>query len=286
MFGTVRRNSSRSSSTPFSSSSSALIRAPTSRISAICSCAWLLSLMRLISSETRLRKAFSSSLWLQKFPASRVQRPETAQVHGPAPGFETRLNGFQIFPQIFDCRAYKKPLQSAKESYIFYHLPADKSTVFRHCEKDNMRFREKLIIYAAVIVISACPATAREIIVNCRRRHHAVRFGSGYLQTAGVRLSLCGNQRRCLRRAILPSATSNPPLPGERNEFTGKKFRYRSAPQAATALKNAGFSIVTLANNHMMDFGPPAMEETRRHLDRAGIGCTGRRAITGRGAKR
>ena len=44
-------------------------------------------------------------------------------------------------------------------------MPADKSTFFG-LRKGNMGFREKLIICTAVIVISARPATAREIIVN------------------------------------------------------------------------------------------------------------------------
>jgi poly-gamma-glutamate synthesis protein (capsule biosynthesis protein) len=54
-------------------------------------------------------------------------------------------------------------------------------------------------------------------------------------------------------------------------EFKDKRFRFRTDPQSAAALKRAGFSMVTLANNHMMDFGAPALQETLRNLDDNGI---------------
>lgn len=41
-----------------------------------------------------------------------------------------------------------------------------------------------------------------------------------------------------------------------------KKFTLRAAPLAARALKQAGFRVVSLANNHSMDFGPLALQDT------------------------
>lgn len=55
----------------------------------------------------------------------------------------------------------------------------------------------------------------------------------------------------------------------------GKKFTLRAGPIAAQALKQAGFRIVTLANNHMMDFGPLALEDTLANLSDNGILSTG-----------
>jgi hypothetical protein len=49
------------------------------------------------------------------------------------------------------------------------------------------------------------------------------------------------------------------------------KFTLRGAPQAVEALNAAGIDGVSLANNHMMDFGPDGLLDTCRHLDAAGI---------------
>jgi poly-gamma-glutamate synthesis protein (capsule biosynthesis protein) len=58
-------------------------------------------------------------------------------------------------------------------------------------------------------------------------------------------------------------------------EFTDKRFRFRADPRSAAALQRAGFSVLTLANNHMMDFGTPALRETINYLDSFGILHTG-----------
>lgn len=58
-------------------------------------------------------------------------------------------------------------------------------------------------------------------------------------------------------------------------EFKNKKFRFKTDPRAATALKRAGFSILTLANNHMLDFGDDGLRETIYNLDHQGIQHSG-----------
>jgi poly-gamma-glutamate synthesis protein (capsule biosynthesis protein) len=54
-----------------------------------------------------------------------------------------------------------------------------------------------------------------------------------------------------------------------------KKFTLRSGPRAADALKAAGIRVVTLANNHIMDFGPQALQDTLTALGLSGILSTG-----------
>ena len=49
------------------------------------------------------------------------------------------------------------------------------------------------------------------------------------------------------------------------------KCSLRSSPKYVKGLKNAGFSVVSLANNHVLDSGPEGLKETRRELDRFGI---------------
>jgi poly-gamma-glutamate capsule biosynthesis protein CapA/YwtB (metallophosphatase superfamily) len=63
---------------------------------------------------------------------------------------------------------------------------------------------------------------------------------------------------------------SNQGVPRER-----KQFIYRASPAFADHLKAAGFNILCLANNHMMDFGPIALSETISNLKRSGISIVG-----------
>ncbi len=54
-----------------------------------------------------------------------------------------------------------------------------------------------------------------------------------------------------------------------------KKFTLRADPLAARALTNAGIRVVSLANNHSMDFGPLALEDTLDILSENDILYTG-----------
>ena len=51
------------------------------------------------------------------------------------------------------------------------------------------------------------------------------------------------------------------------DEFTDKRFRFKVNPKAATALKNAGFTNLSLANNHILDFGEEGLKQTLEILD-------------------
>jgi hypothetical protein len=52
-------------------------------------------------------------------------------------------------------------------------------------------------------------------------------------------------------------------------------FQFRSPPSYAKVLKDAGFALVTLANNHAYDFGAAGHQNTRKALDGAGVKYTG-----------
>ena len=54
-----------------------------------------------------------------------------------------------------------------------------------------------------------------------------------------------------------------------------KQFTLRASPLAVEALKRANIRVVTLANNHSMDFGPLALKDTLTVLDENGILATG-----------
>ena len=52
-------------------------------------------------------------------------------------------------------------------------------------------------------------------------------------------------------------------------------MRFTFAPTTASMLSSFGFDLVSIANNHMRDFGPGGVESTKRHLTAAGISHIG-----------
>lgn len=54
-----------------------------------------------------------------------------------------------------------------------------------------------------------------------------------------------------------------------------KQYTFRSDPQALTGLKNAGFQLVSLANNHSLDFGQVGFTDTIANLKQYNIDYVG-----------
>ena len=54
-----------------------------------------------------------------------------------------------------------------------------------------------------------------------------------------------------------------------------KKYCFRASPDAADGLVYAGFDIMTVANNHALDYGPEVMNDTLNYLSAAGVLYTG-----------
>ena len=54
-----------------------------------------------------------------------------------------------------------------------------------------------------------------------------------------------------------------------------KEYVYRMDVRATAALKDYGFDVLDLANNHALDYGIPGWRETVKALDRVGIGRFG-----------
>lgn len=65
----------------------------------------------------------------------------------------------------------------------------------------------------------------------------------------------------------------NPITPGR--EIGAPEMILRADPGVESALQGAGFTILSLANNHLPDFGPQGVRDTLRYLDGAGIGHAG-----------
>ncbi len=56
----------------------------------------------------------------------------------------------------------------------------------------------------------------------------------------------------------------------------GKSYAFRTPPEFADNLKDAGISMVSLANNHAYDFGQSGHSSTRKALREAGIAFSGK----------
>lgn len=78
-----------------------------------------------------------------------------------------------------------------------------------------------------------------------------------------------------LRQADLVAGNLESPISTRGTAVENKKFTLRAGPAAAPALKSAGIRVVSLANNHSMDFGPLALQDTLAALDESGILYTG-----------
>ena len=81
--------------------------------------------------------------------------------------------------------------------------------------------------------------------------------------------------RKHLQRGDLVIGNLEAPITNRGEEFHEKQFRFQADPAAATALREAGFSVLTLANNHMLDYGAAGLQDTINFLDRCGILHTG-----------
>ncbi|MDD2733973.1 MAG: CapA family protein [Desulfuromonadaceae bacterium] len=72
--------------------------------------------------------------------------------------------------------------------------------------------------------------------------------------------------RKELASGDINLANLESPIATSGREYSEKKFRFRAEPPVAKAIRGAGFNLVTLANNHSMDFGGEALTETLQHL--------------------
>lgn len=67
---------------------------------------------------------------------------------------------------------------------------------------------------------------------------------------------------------------------GKRNPVKEPKYAFRGHPDGIAGLELAGFDAVSLANNHMLDYGWNPLRDTIASLDAAGIGHAGAGADT------
>lgn len=87
-------------------------------------------------------------------------------------------------------------------------------------------------------------------------------------------LSISPDILRELGQADLVIGNQEGPIT-EIDDGSADKCHLRSRPGTARALRDSGFDVVSLANNHMFDHGLNGFLQTRESLARAGVQCLG-----------
>lgn len=143
-----------------------------------------------------------------------------------------------------------------------------------------MNIMKKVIAAAALVLMSSVPAVADD------------RLPQDEITIAAVGDLMLGNRtgpflrefgpdypfvdvKSVLGKADIIVGNLECPLSSRGKAVENKKFTLRAEPFAAKTLKEGGFRVVTLANNHMMDFGPLALQDTLATLDENNILYTG-----------
>lgn len=124
----------------------------------------------------------------------------------------------------------------------------------------------KLIITLLILLCAPTAVTAETIVI------HAV----GDIMLAGSGEKIYGKYgydypfdatRETLQQGDIVIGNLESPLTSSGVEFAGKKFRFKTRPKAAWSLKNAGFTHLALANNHILDYGEEGLRQTLEALD-------------------
>jgi poly-gamma-glutamate synthesis protein (capsule biosynthesis protein) len=81
--------------------------------------------------------------------------------------------------------------------------------------------------------------------------------------------------RAVLARADVRFANLEAPLLDSGRALYSSGARLRSPSGTGALLRHLGLEVVTLANNHLMDYGPAGLRSTLHHLDAAGVRRSG-----------
>jgi poly-gamma-glutamate capsule biosynthesis protein CapA/YwtB (metallophosphatase superfamily) len=102
-----------------------------------------------------------------------------------------------------------------------------------------------------------------------------VTLSNHFAAVAGDRHDLAFGEMEELRRADLAMVNMENPLTRATTRRPGKTFNFKSDPESVNVLKTGGVDLVTLANNHTMDYNGPGLKETMKTLEAAGIHAIG-----------
>ncbi len=111
---------------------------------------------------------------------------------------------------------------------------------------------------------------AREYLSLAEGRSGPLPESVGFEYVWGEGLEILGEERPDVRLVNLETAVTR-----SREYWRGKGIHYRVSPENAAALEAAEIDVCSLANNHVLDWGYPGLEETLRTLEERAIGYCG-----------
>lgn len=111
------------------------------------------------------------------------------------------------------------------------------------------------------IALAGDTMLGRGVAAQLRERGPASLFGQRLLETVRAIDGMILNLECCISERGRP--------------FPGRRFAFRAPPNAIDALHLLGVRAVTLANNHVLDFGVDALTDTLRLLSDGGISTAG-----------
>lgn len=94
-------------------------------------------------------------------------------------------------------------------------------------------------------------------------------------QQSGIQGVLSKELKKELKQADLAIANHEFAFSTRGTQATDKQFTFRVDPSYVQILSKAGIDLVTLANNHVLDYGTDALTDTFHTLDEAGIAYAG-----------
>ncbi|RII28402.1 MAG: capsular biosynthesis protein [Geobacter sp.] len=130
--------------------------------------------------------------------------------------------------------------------------------------------RKLVLLTCLCLCTPTHPARGGEIVINAVGDIMLAGSGTPVYSRLGYDYPFAAT-RKYLQRGDLAIGNLESPITSRGDEFRDKRFRFRAEPAAAAALREAGFSVLTLANNHVLDYGSVGLQDTADLLDRYGI---------------
>lgn len=126
-----------------------------------------------------------------------------------------------------------------------------------------------LLVVNAPVAASAEPVSVvavGDLLLGGSAAPHLERMGYGYpfLGTGDL-----------IREADIALANLEAPLTESEKKHPDKTYTFRVPPVAANDIGRAGFDLLTLANNHLGDYGDRGVLDTLQALESAGLGAVG-----------
>ncbi|MHC1697138.1 MAG: CapA family protein [Geobacteraceae bacterium] len=135
-------------------------------------------------------------------------------------------------------------------------------------------FCRTIVFSITLLLVSSLSADAGKVVLTVVGDIMLAGNASATLSREGYEYPFAATAS-LLRGSDIALGNLETPIARKGLEFTEKKYRFKANPKAAAAIRRAGFTVLTLANNHIMDFGAQGLNETLQYLKKEQLLSTG-----------